>query len=221
MIERVQVFTPVYRLEPETVAAVLALEWSGPIVWLFQRDNPAGEGRRSPPLVREGASSDGRVNILHQYQAARARFLAGDDDALMIIESDIIPPPDALRRLAALAEQGVDVAYGVYRFRTTEIINVFERYPGEPRNEGESLSIHPAKLAAARRRGVTPCSGGGLGCALIQRRVLERIEFRIEETAYCDTYFNRDVLRAGFRQAADMNVVCGHKDEQGNVLWPF
>jgi hypothetical protein len=206
MIKRVQVFTPIYRLEPETVAAVLALEWSGPIVWLFQRDNPVGEGR---------------MNILHQYQAARERFLAGDDDALLVIESDIIPPPDALRRLAALAEKGADVAYGVYRFRTTEIINVFERYPGEPRNEGESLSIHPAKLAAARRRGVTACSGGGLGCALIQRRVLERIEFRIESTAYCDTYFNRDVMQAGFRQVADMRVICGHKNEQGQVLWPF
>jgi hypothetical protein len=51
--------------------------------------------------------------------------------------------------------------------------------------------------------------------------VLERIGFRIEETAYCDTYFNRDVMQAGFKQVADMNVVCGHKDEQGNVLWPF
>lgn len=203
MIERVQVFTPVYRLEAETVAAVLALEWDGPLTWVFQRDNPSG---------------DGRVNILHQYQQARTRFLAGGDDALLIVESDIIPPPDALRKLAAL---GADMAYGVYRFRTTVVCNVFERYPGNPRNEGESLSIHPAKLAAARRAGVVPCSGGGLGCVLIARRVLERIEFRMEDTAFCDTYFNRDAMHLGFRQMADMSVICGHKDESGAVLWPF
>lgn len=203
MIQRVQVFTPVYRLEAETVAAVLALEWAGPLAWVFQRDNP---------------SRDGRVNILHQYQQARARFLAGGDDALLVVESDIIPPPDALRKLAAL---GSDVAYGVYRFRTTAVINVFERYPGTPRNEGESLSIHPAKLAAARAAGVVACSGGGLGCALIARHILERIEFRMEDTGFCDTYFNRDVMHQGYRQMADMSVICGHKDENGRVLWPF
>jgi hypothetical protein len=206
MIGSVQVFTPVYRLEPETVAAVLALEWAGPIAWVFQRDNPGGEAR---------------VNILHQYQQGRRRFLDGDADALLVVESDIIPPPDALVRLAAL---GADVAYGVYRFRQSNVVNIFERYPDKggtpPRNEGESLSLHRAKLRAARQAGVIPCSGAGLGCALIARRVLERLDFRLEETAHCDTYFNRDVLRAGFTQQADLGVVCGHKDEHGQVLWP-
>lgn len=203
MIKRVQVFTPVYRLEPETVQAVLALQWDGPLTWIFQRDNP---------------TADGRVNILHQYQQARARFLAGDDDAMLIIESDIIPPPDALQRLAA---HDADVADGVYRFRVSPVVNVFERYPGTPRNEGESLSLHPRKLATARRAGVTPATGGGLGCCLIKRHVLERIPFRIENTAHCDSYFKRDVLRLGFSHVADMRVVCGHKNEQGEILWPF
>lgn len=198
----VLVFTPVYRLEPETVAAVMALEWDGPISWLFQRDNPTGNGRE---------------NILHQYIRGRETFLAGRYDAMLVIESDIIPPPDTLKRLAAL---GSDVAYGVYRFRHSDIINVFERYPGTPRNEGESLSIWPEKLADALRRGHLPCSGGGLGCALIRRRVLEAIPFRNEETGACDTPFNRDVMRLGYRQMADMGVTCGHKDEMGKVIWP-
>ena len=202
MINKVQVFTPVYRLEPETVAAVLALEWDGPIRWIFQRDNP---------------TDDGRVNILHQYQQARLNFLAGDDDAMLIIESDIIPPPDTLRKLAAL---DADMAYGVYRFRVSNVINVFERYPGRPRNEGESLSIHPEKLRAALKVKAVPCSGGGLGCVLIKRHVLEEIDFRLGDVAHCDTYFNRDVMHEGFKQMADMRVVCGHKNEQGEVLWP-
>lgn len=203
MIERVMVFTPVYRLEPETVQAVLALEWDNPITWVFQRDNP-GE--------------DGRENILHQYQQGRRRFLESDADALLVIESDIIPPPETLLRLARL---DCDAAYGVYRFRVSNVINVFERYPGRPRNEGESLSLYPDKLAAARRAGVVPCSGGGLGCVLIHRHVLEAMDFRHEETAHCDTYFNRDLLHGGWRCLADMNVVCGHKTHDGKILWPF
>lgn len=201
-MNRVQVFTPVFRLEPETVTAVLALRWSGPISWVFQQDNP---------------TADGRLNILHQYQLARQRFLAGEDEAMLVVESDIIPPPEALQKLAALR---ADVAYGVYRFRTTNVINVFERYPGTPRNEGESLSVHPHLLKAAVKAGAVLCSGGGLGCALIKRRVLQAIDFRLEETAHADTYFNRDVMHMGFKQMADMSVVCGHKTEQGEILWP-
>lgn len=203
-IHDVMVFTPVYRLEPETVTAVLALQWGGPITWIFQRDNPGGGG--------------GNGDHLHQYQRARDVFLSGSYEAMLVIESDIIPPPDTLKKLAALNS---DVAYGVYRFRVSNVINIFERYPGTSRNMGESLTIHPHKLRRAVHVGTTPCSGAGLGCTLIRRNVLEALPFRLEEnTAHCDTWFNIDVLRGGFSQWADMSVVCGHKDEKGEILWP-
>ena len=202
MIGNVLIFTPVFRLEPETVQALMMLEWEGPLSLLLQRDNPYDEGRK---------------NILHQYEKGRDYFLRGDYDAMLVVESDIIPPRDALKKLAAL---DADCAYGVYRFRVSNVVNVLERYPGTPRNEGESLSIWPEKLYGALKRGIVPCSGGGLGCVLIKRDVLETIPFRIEDTAHCDTYFNRDVMRGGLLQVADMSIICGHKNESGEVLWP-
>ncbi len=201
---RVMVFTPYGpRLEDETVQAVLGLDWPGPLRVVFQADNPHQAGRE---------------NILHQYTKGRELFLAGDDEAMLVIEADIIPPPEALLKLALLK---ADVAYGVYRFRHSPVINVFERYPGNPRNEGESLSIHPEKLRQARQARVIPCSGGGLGCALIRRKVLEKFLFWHGENGCCDTYFNRDVMQAGLVQRADMSVICGHKDETGVIVWPF
>lgn len=201
----VLIFTPVLRLEPETVHALMMLEWEGPLSLLLQRDNPTG----NPYL-----------DHLHQYQRGREMFLRGDYESMLIIESDIIPPPDTIKKLAAL---DADCAYGVYRFRGSNIINVFERYPDNPdppRNPGESLSIWPEKLKKAIEEGLTLCSGGGIGCILIRRHVLEETEFRIEQTGHCDTYFNRDVMHKGFTQKADMSVICGHKQKDGTILWP-
>jgi hypothetical protein len=205
-VRDVLVFVPVYRLEPETVAAVLTLEWDGPISWLFQRDNPSG---------------DGYADHLHQYQRGRQAFLAGYYDAMLIVESDIIPPPYALKRLAALAEQDVDLAYGVYKFRRSNVINISERYrEPSPRNTGESLSMKPNLLKRAYELGAYPCSGSGLGIVLIKRHVLEAVDFRRQGQAHCDTDFTDDVLRGGYAQWADMTVLCGHKDANGKTVWP-
>lgn len=208
----VLVFTPVYRLEPETVEAIFALEWDGPISYLFQRDNPHPGNERHT----------GVANHLHQYRRGREAFLHGRYDAMLVVESDIVPPTFALQRLAALE---CDVAYGVYVFRRHRAINIFERYPQPARNPGESLSVSPRKLAAALRAGVVACSGAGLGCTLIRRHVLERFDFRtlsaeLHPQVHCDTWFTHDVYGAGMSMMADMSVVCGHKDENGEMLWP-
>lgn len=201
----VLVFTPIYRMEPETAAAILNLSHNGPISVLFQNDNPYG--------------GDGHQNILHQYQQGRKAFLSGPYKAMLVVESDIIPPQDTLEKLIALR---ADLAYGVYAFRQTpESINVFERYPGRARNVGEPLTAHSDRLQAALEQGVVDCSGAGLGCVLIKRHVLEAIDFRREENGpHCDSYFTEDCYRAGYTMKADLSVICGHKREDGVILWP-
>ena len=121
-LKDVLVFTPVKRLEPETARSALSFIFDGALSWLFQEYNPSGSGRE---------------DILYQYQRGREIFLGGPWDALMVIESDIIPPVDTVERLAALK---ADCAYGVYRFRVSNVINIYERYPNKgdrpPRNCG-------------------------------------------------------------------------------------
>jgi hypothetical protein len=204
-IKDVLIFTPMYRLEVETVTALMGLDWEGALSLLIQRDNPSG---------------DPKADHLHQYQRGREAFLMGRYEAMLVVESDIIPPADALKRLAAL---NADVAYGVYQFRNAELINVFELYPVPfpPQHTGDSLSCRPYLLQRALREGKFPCSGGGLGICLIRRSVLERIEFRNDQNEqFCDSAFTEDVLHGAFRQVAEMKVVCGHKDVDSEVQWP-
>jgi hypothetical protein len=216
LVRDILIFTPVLRLEPATVGALMALEWGGPLTLVLQRDNPA---------TGDDARAVGIVNHLHQYQRGRDLFLGGGYDALLVVESDIIPPPDALRRLAALAEQGAEVSYGAYLFRGNgrPMVNVLERYGGWPaqaRNVGEPLNGRGLWRAAVRQ-GVIDCSGSGLGCTLIRRHVLEAVPFTAPEgPGHFDTYWTNAVYQAGYRMMADLAVQCGHVDPDRGVLWP-
>lgn len=209
MINDVMVFTPVYRLEPETYEAIFNLEWDGPLTFVFQDDNPhhvPGNERKT-----------GVENHLHQYRRGRETFLAGRYDAMLCIESDIIPPPDALKKLAAL---DADLAYGVYMFRVSPIVNLFEAYNRPSRNHGESFSI---RHLWPPPRQIMECSGGGLGCVLIKRHVLEKHDFRLSQPTslvHCDSPFTGDCWQAGYDMRADTTVICGHKDEHGHIKWP-
>lgn len=204
MIERVLVFTAVgpRGIEPETSQGIQSLAWHGSLLWLAQRDNPYGD--------------DGRANILHQYRRARRLFLVSDCDAMLFVEADIIPPADALLKLAAL---NADVAYGVYCFRAgrkqwpyATPINIF--------SDDHAGPLRDKQLAAALARKTVRCGGAGFGCTLIKRPILERFDFRLEGTAHCDTWFTQDVFSSGAVMMADMSVICGHKDEDGVILWP-
>lgn len=196
-------FTPYGdRLEPETVTAVTSLEWDGEITHVFQHAPQTG---------------DARQDILNQYQRGRELFLSTPATHMLVIESDIIPPRDTLTKLMEL---DADCAYGVYRFRNTPVINIFNKYSPGARNPGEPLDNHPHKLRRALQAQRIECSGAGLGCVLIKRHVLKNISFRLAPNAHCDTWFNLDVFRGGYSQRADMTVVCGHKDEHGAILWP-
>lgn len=195
----------------------MALEWDGPLSFLLQRDNPLpGDDRAT-----------GVKNHFHQYVRGRDYFLRGNYDALLFIESDIIPPPDALKKLAAL---DCDVAYGCYVYRNHEnpIVNIYEFYANNPvskkqraRNMGSSLSIGDgSKWEEAKAKGIVECSGASFGCVLIKRHVMEAIPMRLEGGGHCDTPWTYDAYRWGASMWADTSVICGHKDTDGTILWP-
>ena len=198
---RVLAFTPTYgsALRPETVASIVGQRWAGELVWEVGRFNPF-----PPPDLR---------NVVEQYRRGRERALAGGFDALWTVEHDVVLPPDALERLWGA---GGAVVYGVYLFRHgANVVNALE-WVGD-RNIGMSLSLAPRALARAQRMGEVEVSGAGFGCTLMRREVLERIPFRPDGEQAPDIPFATDCLRAGVRQVARFDVLCGHVND-GEVL---
>jgi hypothetical protein len=185
---------------PETVAAVHSLTSDHRWAWRQYRHNPY-------------PAPDPR-NVLEQYKAIRADFLAGDWDALLTIEHDMVPPPHAID---ALVETGAPVAYGVYLLRHgSHVLNAWE-YVGT-RNLGESFTL----ARYGRQTGIRRVSGVGNGCTLIRREILERFPFHDGGGAgqSPDLPFAVDCVRADVLQVAHFGVLCGHV-EQGRILWPY
>ena len=101
-------FTPVYRLEPETVQAVHNQTYGGLWHWLLGYANPT-PAHRDPRGVQ---------NTLYQYNVGRDMFLRGDWQWWWVIESDIIPPLNALERMLEIAERrGAEVVRLPYLYR--------------------------------------------------------------------------------------------------------
>lgn len=213
MSERVLVFTPTWAdeigrlaMRPEVSAAIYAQQT--PVEYRIGLHNPYPIG-------------DHR-NVLAQYEAIRAEFLAGEWDALLTIEHDnLLPDSQAVQRL--LDTPG-DVVYAPYMLRHgTHMLSTWQ-YCGD-RNLGESLSLNHDELRRARQNVVHRISGAGFGCTLIRRRVLEALHFREasehDHNACPDLRFATDCLRIGFIANGRFDVPVLHQDEAGHWLHPF
>ena len=157
-------------------------------------------------------------NVTRKYNDARRVLLAGDYDALMTIESDTVVPRDALKRLVAV---GADVTYGLYAFRHGfpywSAFTLVRADKGMPIN-------HSPELAKEAWGKVIDVEGVGNGCTLIQRHVMEAVEFNwsLGEFGCCDWHLSLDCQRLGFTQKCDMGLICGHiaTDPVYRIIWP-
>lgn len=193
--------------------------------------DPRGYDRADTVFLRTRSDpdADARDAIAAQYNEAREMALRGGYDALLTVECDMLPPANAIRRLRTT---GADVAYGLY---------VLRRPPWEwnAYSVMEGMAAWPLSRVEDRARvewgEVVDVDGIGLGCTLIQRKVLESLRFRADgllhhdgNRSYCDWYFGQDARTAGFTQRCDTAVICGHihpADEHGaarpSVIWPI
>lgn len=184
--------------------AMYALEW---------------DGRLDILLLMGGDDPETRVdNIVRKYNVARDVVLANGYDALMTLESDIIAPPDALKKLV---EVDADVAYGLYVWQS--IWHHWSAYRVVEEVEAVSISEDEEGAKAAWGK-VVEVVGLGNGCTLIHRRVLSELPFRKSDVIGHppDRSLAIDCQRLKFVQKCDLSVICGHiqRNPVPMTLWP-
>jgi hypothetical protein len=197
---RVLLFCPTVKLSRATFEAIHGLHFDGTLDRMFTYDNPHGDHAAQ--------------NVIYNYRKAERIVKAEGYDYLLTVEDDMLPPPDALEKLIAL---DADIAYGVYCFRKGKpTINI-----ARPDDLMQCYSL-PHNLAAwAELFGqAIECGGLGLGCTLIKRSVFDVLEFHSVKGFDADTQLAKDAMRLGLRQRCDTSVLCGHRRDDGTIVWP-
>jgi len=184
-----------------TLQSIFRLEWDLPLQVVF--------GREDKPTVSHYR------NLADKHNEARRMVLAGPYDALLMVEADMVIPPDALEKLTSV---DADVVYGLYVNRHGW--RQWLCFTHLDRVGSVSLSANPP-MAKAVWGAPIESRGAGMGCTLIHRHVLETLQFRIppQEDVADDWMFSLDCQDLGYRQVHHTGVVCGHISPQG-ILWP-
>ena len=200
------VYTPLApthpRIETQTLQSILALDWDTSFEVVLGREDME---RRLP----EGEAFQ---NITGKYNHARGMMLAGNYDAMLTVEADMVVPQMTLRRLTNI---DADVAYGLY----------CSRRKGRKWLIFDRVTEHPFECDYIEERQeiwgqVVESKGMGMGCTLIHRHVMERLPFRCSNPAVCcDWYLSVDCQKEGFTQMHDCGIACGHIDDD-KTYWP-
>jgi hypothetical protein len=182
---------------PKAMESIYRQQWRGGTVTHY---SPSGGDDVDEPVAAK-------------YEDARRVFLAGKWDYFMCAESDMILPPNAAQTLADL---GTDVAYGLYCWRHRP--SDWSAYTTLTYNFGESITRKP-DVARECWGKVIEVAGVGQGCTVIGRHVVEHLPFHSRKGLYPDYCFAVDAQYNGYKQLADLSVICGHI-ERDTVLYP-
>jgi len=188
-------------VEPECFEAIRALD-PGPyhVDWLLTNENPF-HGQFWPQ------------NVALNLNKAREIVLSMGYEYLMIVESDVIIPKDALIRLMDVTGPDI-VTCGLYRCRPST--HKTTAYMIGKINEDNPLMQRNILLGKDFEYGeVIEVTHTGFGCVLIPRNVLERIEF----DEGIDVTFCWNCRKLGILLLCHTGVRCGHKDRDGRIYW--
>jgi hypothetical protein len=195
-------FCPTARLEVEVVDALVNQVGVQFFDLMFTYDNPHVAERE---LLR---------NCVIAYAKMRRIAVQEGYDKVWIVESDTIPPKDALKKLL---EVDADIVTGLYAHRHgLNRPNIM--LPTANKNDFGPYSEWPDILANWGR--VIEASGGCFGCLLIDKKTLADFDFEIDRASSPDTDFMTHCQQKGFKTKAHLGVVCGHKSPEGDIYWP-
>src|SRR3989344_5141016 len=143
-------------------------------------------------------------NLLKKYA------LDNNYDYLFSLEQDVIPNKDALSKLISHNKEVVSGIYFVHNIINNQrmlIPQVFIELENKTNHLPDMRWLTEQETFSNKLIKIVSC---GLGCVLIHKNVLEKIEFRYENDVFDDRFFCLDLYNLKISIYCDTNVKCKH-----------
>lgn len=215
----------------ECIRAIKRFDYPKELIDLVIVDNSAKDtyfrtlkrrGHKRLERVLRGANS--REALTKAQNRIRQIMLAGDYEYLLFIESDLICPPDTVKRLLSHDKPVVGSVYNIARdekfvpcifvnfrnddgFLGTRPLGV-KHVDGKKYYDGSEIQEFFAKSS-----GLEQIHGVGFGCTLIERAIVERFPFWCDERfddKHSDVYFYLDLQNNNIPVFVDTSVNLPH-----------
>lgn len=147
--------------------------------------------------------------LAKSHDKCREKVLSEKYDYLFHLESDVFPPIDVIERLLDANKKIVGGLYHIELGSESKLM-IQELEPfGIAHRETYNLDNSDLNFVDGNVKKVFSC---GLGCVLIHRSVLEKVNFRYEDESpvHPDSFFFADVNQNGFSVYADTSIYCEH-----------
>ena len=150
-----------------------------------------------------------RDRIIFSRNKLKEFLLENGFDYFLSLEADVIAPVDIIDRLLLHSKNVVSAVYFNNLEKDKKIQTLMMLWVNRGEDKETIYHVSELELENPRLIEVAMC---GLGCVLISRVALEKIEFRYDKSfeSFDDVWFCKDVKKEGFRIYGDTGVVCKH-----------
>lgn len=171
-----------------------------------------------PAIHVKRKNKNSRQVMAESQEVLRNAALKGGFDFFIHLESDITPPPNFIERLLSHQHEIVSGAYFIREGAESHLM--VQSIESQRTGIRETINMDGGtdnKYFDGQLHEVYAC---GLGCTLIHRSVLERIEFSYVEglDLHADSLFAHDIHQLGYKQYLDTSILCEHDNQSWELV---
>jgi glycosyltransferase involved in cell wall biosynthesis len=177
-------------------------------------------------VVHIKRASNTRDTLSDSQNYVRNYCIRHDYEYVLFVESDLVPPPNVIQRLMSYSKPVVGSVYwleGKMQDGTkAKIPCIFFTQQKATTNVTHTRLITQAEVEKFLLTGLRLCHGMGLGCTLIERRIIERYPFWTDErfaNKHSDVYLYMDLHNTHIPVFIDTDLIIPHfPSDWGQVI---
>lgn len=159
-------------------------------------------------VIKDNTKGKARLKLEKARNIFRKKVLEENFDYLLTVDQDIIVPPNVLQKLINAKKDLISAVY----FTHMEKNGIVKTIPVLFINTANPEQVTHLSIDEAFKDQIIKIRACGLGCLLISKKCLEKVDFNFESNfpGGEDVYFCKQAQEKGFEIFADTSVKCRH-----------